>query len=281
MSTTLTGFTFDTAGNALVCTIDFFDADDAIPTGTPVDSTTSNGTTGKWSASLADGSYDVRITSPTGKVAFIKANALLPNILTPDGSQTVQNKSLDNTNDITVKDDNLTLQDGTDTSKHAKFQLSGITTGTTRTLTLPDADTTLVGTNTIQNTGAWTDFTPGVTQSSALTVSVVFARYAIFGKTAIVQMQISISSAGSAGSAVVVTGIPAAIQPKQTGTEVVCGSAVYLDSGTSYYNGHAIAASSTTMKLLVGERADYLGSSPNIAAASGDKVMVVAVYEIA
>ncbi len=63
-------------------------------------------------------------------------------------SGTLQNKTIDNTNTITVKDANFTIQDDGDTTKQAKFQASGITSGQTRTLTIPDASTTLVGTDT-------------------------------------------------------------------------------------------------------------------------------------
>lgn len=62
----------------------------------------------------------------------------------------LSNKTLDNTNVITIKDANLTLQDDTDTTRQAKFQLNGITPGNLRTYTLPDADTTLVGSGTGQ-----------------------------------------------------------------------------------------------------------------------------------
>lgn len=68
--------------------------------------------------------------------------------------QTVQNKVVDNTNTVTVKDTLFTLQDNTDTTKQAKFELSGITTATTRTLTLPNANVTLAsltGTETLTN----------------------------------------------------------------------------------------------------------------------------------
>jgi hypothetical protein len=57
--------------------------------------------------------------------------------------QTLSAKTLDNTTIATVKDANFTIQDDGDTSKQAKFQASGITTGTTRTYTLPDASGTL------------------------------------------------------------------------------------------------------------------------------------------
>lgn len=51
---------------------------------------------------------------------------------------------------LTVKDANLSITDDSDTTKVFKFQASGITTGTTRTLTVPDASTTLVGTDATQ-----------------------------------------------------------------------------------------------------------------------------------
>lgn len=60
-------------------------------------------------------------------------------------SQSPTNKTFDNSNIFTVRDDRLTLQDNSDTTKQAQFQLSGISTGTTRTFTFPDASTTLAG----------------------------------------------------------------------------------------------------------------------------------------
>lgn len=50
----------------------------------------------------------------------------------------------------TFQDSQFTLFDNSDTTKLLQFQLSGITTGTTRTLTVPDANTTVVGTDTTQ-----------------------------------------------------------------------------------------------------------------------------------
>ena len=59
-------------------------------------------------------------------------------------SQALTNKTIGNTNTVTLKDTLFTLQDDGDATKQARFQLSGITTATTRTYTLPNRSDTLV-----------------------------------------------------------------------------------------------------------------------------------------
>ena len=75
-------------------------------------------------------------------------------VATLAGTQSLTNKTLDNTNTVTLKDTLFTLQDDGDTSKQLRFQLSGITTSTTRVLTVPNFDATiatLAGTETLTN----------------------------------------------------------------------------------------------------------------------------------
>ncbi|MDB5177258.1 MAG: hypothetical protein JWN75_926 [Candidatus Saccharibacteria bacterium] len=64
---------------------------------------------------------------------------------------TMSGKTLDNTNTVTLKDTNFTLQDDGDATKQAKFQLSSISTGNTRTYTLPDRSTTLTDSTFLTN----------------------------------------------------------------------------------------------------------------------------------
>lgn len=87
--------------------------------------------------------YTANVTSTRG----INRNTLLGITSGPVGltdGQTIQNKAINNTNAATLKDTNLTLQNAADITKQANFSLSGITTGTTRTYTLPNVNDTLV-----------------------------------------------------------------------------------------------------------------------------------------
>lgn len=89
----------------------------------------------------------------TNSYRKINRNTILGNSGTPvttTASQTLQNKTLDNSNILTIRDDRFTLQDSGDTTKQAQFQLSGITTATTRTYTLPNASSTLADISTSQ-----------------------------------------------------------------------------------------------------------------------------------
>lgn len=80
------------------------------------------------------------------------------------------NKTIGNTNTVELKDTLFTLQDDGDTSKKIQFELSGISASTTRTLTVPNASFSLVGTTitqTITNkTVSMDDNTIGYTPST-------------------------------------------------------------------------------------------------------------------
>jgi hypothetical protein len=65
-------------------------------------------------------------------------------------AQTLTNKTFDTTSIFVLNDANTTFADNGDTTKRVAFQISGITTGTTRTWTFPDVADTFVGTTATQ-----------------------------------------------------------------------------------------------------------------------------------
>lgn len=86
-------------------------------------------------------------TATTRTIPLPDANSSLVNL---DSTQTLSSKTLDNTNTLNIKDTLFTLQDDGDATKKARFELSALTTATTRTFSLPDANTAIVGTDTVQ-----------------------------------------------------------------------------------------------------------------------------------
>jgi len=91
------------------------------------------------------------ITPATSTLMYVPdSGGAATELVCTDLTQTLTNKTLGNTNTITLKDTLLTLQDNSDTTKQAKFELSGIGAGTTRTFNLPNESTTLVGDDTTQ-----------------------------------------------------------------------------------------------------------------------------------
>lgn len=103
----------------------------------------SSATTGTKTTIVAQQTGNRLVTLPDSDFDFNE-------VITETSVSTLSNKTLDNTNIITVKDSNLTIQNTADTTKHVKFDLSGITTGTTRTIPLPDSNATLVNISSAQ-----------------------------------------------------------------------------------------------------------------------------------
>lgn len=156
----------------------------------------------------------------------INRNTLLGLSSAPLGttdSQSPTNKTLDNTNTVTLKDTLFTLQDDGDTTKQAKFQLSGITTSTTRTYTLPNASSTLADIATSQTFTNKTLTSPTITggtiDNSTITVD------SISGHTSgtivtVANLQISNGVLNSANAVTATSIAVGAVQPQAlvTGT---------------------------------------------------------------
>jgi hypothetical protein len=178
---TLTNKTINLASNTVTGTTAEFntalsDANFATQAGTEtltnktiaLGSNTVSGTTAQFNTALSDNDFATLAGSEslTNKTVNLGSNtvtgttaqfntALSDNdFATQAGSETLTNKTLTspviNTPTLAVNDNGLTIRDNGDTTKVLAFEVSGVSTGTTRTLTVPNASTTIVGTDATQ-----------------------------------------------------------------------------------------------------------------------------------
>lgn len=169
-----------------------------------------------------DAAADYLLIDPnsTGVYNKINRNTLLGLASAPLGltdSQSPTNKIFNNTNTVTLKDTNFTLQDDGDTTKQANFQLSGITTANTRTLTVPDASGTITlnaATQTLTNkTLTSPTITGGTIDNSTITVDSI-SGHTVATTVTVANMQIANGVINTA-NAVTATSIAAgAVQPQ-------------------------------------------------------------------
>lgn len=211
-----------------------------------------------------DAANDFLLIEPSGNTVYkrISRNVLLGLSSAPLGttdSQSPTNKTFDNTNTVTLKDTLFTLQDDGDTSKQARFQLSGITTATTRTYTLPNASDTLAGIATTQTLTNKTITSPTITggtiDNTTITVDSI-SGHTTSTLVTVANMQISNGVINTA-NAVTSTSIAAgAVQPQAlvSGT----GSGWSWQSWTPTWTNMSTGASTVSAKYIqVGKTVFY------------------------
>jgi hypothetical protein len=128
--------------------------------------------------------------------------------------------------------------------------------------------------------GVWTDYTPTLVQSSAVTKTVVLARYFQFQKLVIVTIVMNVTGSGVGANGVTI-GLPVAAR---TMNNQIVGSGYIFDNGgvgpQFTYTCSASLSTTTSFNCLYNAGSPW-GSNPSYALASGDQLAFVLTYEAA
>jgi hypothetical protein len=151
------------------------------------------------------------------------------------------------------------------------------TSWTGATLTESDINTYLMGEG-----GAWTTWTPAITQSGSVTATVTHAVYGRWGRLIVASCSLSVTGAGTGANAVTVS-LP--VTAARSGTTIGVGS-VFDTSASTTYTANVITPSTTTVQFYA--QGTSVSTSPTLgsfsftaALAAGDVITFQVMYEAA
>lgn len=130
-------------------------------------------------------------------------------------------------------------------------------------------------------TNKWITWTPTITQSGSVVVTVNAAKYAVCGKVCKIFADMTVTGSGTAGNTITLSGIPAAVQTTTTGATRVVGNGVIQDAGTANY--YAIVTANAADGLVFNDTntRGVIGVNPNFGLAANDVIDFTAVWDIA
>lgn len=206
------------------------------------------------------------VSTTTSGTWYTVKSALSSSVVTLTGTQTLTNKTLDSSNTVTFRDDRFTLQDSSDATKQAVFELSGISTATTRTFTVPNASTTLVGTDTAQALTNKTLTAPKIDQINDTNGNAAFAVATV--PSAVNYIGVANSSTGNApgfGATGTDTNISIGLSPKGTG-----GVVIWEGSGQTSASISALgSATNVSLNLLTQGSGTVQANGVNVVTTTG------------
>lgn len=129
----------------------------------------------------------------------------------------------------------------------------------------------------LEGTPVWADWTPTVTQSGAVTVTVNNARYRAIGKSLRLQGTLTVIGSGTSGFAIVIGGLPvAAAYAAVSGAR---GAARIFRSGVTDYACTVLVATTTTLQFTGWNNTSNMGIAPAFGLAVNDQISFECEYE--
>jgi hypothetical protein len=236
---------------------------------------------------------DLMLIQPGGSGVYnsINRNVLMGVTGTPADLSTAQaltNKTIGNTNSITQKDGSFTLQNTADTTKQAVFSLSGITTGTTRTYTLPNVSDTLTSNTATQTLTNKTITSPtisgGTIDNSTITVDSIAGHTSSTTGT-IYGMSITTGTIGSAAlaansvtSAAIATN---AVQASNLATNAITLGKTSITGSINTQSTTPVQATGLTSTVTIpsgGRNIKVTLSGGNLSVGTGSKNMYITLW---
>lgn len=124
--------------------------------------------------------------------------------------------------------------------------------------------------------GAYTAFTPIITQSVTVTKSTSYSSYTKIGRTVIWNFDFSFTSGGSASQVLAMTLPLVAVSISS-----VQGNFAYFDSGNTNFTGSVVPNSTTLVNFVSDGSNNNFGIAPVVTVASGDRIYGHITYEAA
>ena len=123
--------------------------------------------------------------------------------------------------------------------------------------------------------GSWT---PTVTQSGSVAVTVNRAIYHVMGRLVSTQVVLSVTGAGTGANAVAIGGQPSILQSPTGG---IIGTGMIYDVSVGFNVGAVYVQGATDWRIFCHNEANAAGITPNFALASDDIIYLNIVYYIA
>ena len=135
---------------------------------------------------------------------------------------------------------------------------------------------TILNTYASHEGGAWTSWTPAVTQSGSVASTNTRSRYARASRLITATFDVTTTAAGTAGNAVTLS-LPVTAAAAGSGG----GVGFVLDTGTAYYSGFWNIETTTTIVLIGYNVSGRVGAVPSFALANTDVIRGMITYEAA